>query len=397
MASRSRPHDDAVRAISTPAASQPPALAGEPFAIPVEEHAALLEALAQGIPEVEADAGGLLRQLTRHVLATPGKLLRPLLMLDACRAAGGDPRLAFSAALGTEFGHLASLIHDDIIDGDHERRGQQTLHVKYGIAPAILTGDLLLFHMFRCYVECRERGADPMRVLDAIETLSTTCIDMCRGQALEAALAGRLDTTEQAYLEMIGLKTAVVYRAAARIGACLGGAPDEAIEAVGSYGYNVGMAFQIVDDLFTFEGEAATVGKPLDSDLRNGRITLPIIYALQAGGPAARRRIAMALGLKPAGPAGPDERRPGERGGAQQRPAHGHLPAANGATRPVEGDGASYAQLVRLMEETGALALARARAARFTEEAKRQLDRLAPSAARERLRALADSLLERKR
>jgi geranylgeranyl diphosphate synthase type I len=380
MVSRSRPHDDAAHALPTQAAGPAPVRTGEPFAIPVEEHAALLEALARGVPEVEAEAGGLLRQMTRHVLATPGKLLRPLLMLDACRAAGGDPQLAFPAAVGTEFGHLASLIHDDIIDGDHERRGQPTVHVKYGIAPALLTGDLLLFHMFRCYVECRERGADPGRVLDAIETLSTTCIDMCRGQALEAMLTGRLDTTEQEYLEMIGLKTAVAYRAAARIGACLGGAPPEAIEAVGGYGYNVGMAFQIVDDLFTFEGQAAMVGKPLDSDLRNGRVTLPLIYALQAGGPEAREQLAAALGVRPAGA---DEGRP-ETG------------APNGAAW-LGDNGTGYAQLVRLLEETGALARARARAARFTEEAKRQLDRLAPSEARERLRALADSLLERQR
>src|SRR6185437_5322174 len=100
--------------------------------------------------------GGLLARTTRHVLAAPGKLLRPRLLLDACRAAGGDPERVFPAAAGTEYGHIASLVHDDIIDGDAVRRGQESVHAKYSVPAAILTGDLLIFQTFLSYTYCHE-------------------------------------------------------------------------------------------------------------------------------------------------------------------------------------------------------------------------------------------------
>jgi geranylgeranyl diphosphate synthase type I len=323
-----------------------------------DERARIASDLLVGIEAAVGDTPGRLGETTAHVLSTPGKLLRPLLMLDACRAAGGDPDRAFPAAVGTEYGHVASLIHDDIIDGDDERRAQQTLHVKYDLGAAILTGDLLIFQTFLSYTQCRERGASSDDVLAAIRTLSETCIDMCRGQELEAAIAGDLDTDERTYLEMIRLKTAGVCSAAARIGALLGGAGEEAIRAVGEYGANLGMAFQIVDDLLAYEGEAPAVGKPLHSDMLNRRVTLPIIYACRAGGPEVRERIGALLGHRQT----PEE---------------------------------AYGELVAILTCTHALRQARARAFRYTTTAKEHLDLLPPSESRERLHTLADLLLSR--
>ena len=303
--------------------------------------------------------GGLLAHTTGHALAVPGKLLRPQLLLDACEAAGGDPDRAFPAAAGTEYGHIASLIHDDIIDGDEQRRGQPALHVAYGVGAAILTGDLFIFQTFLNYTLCRDRGVSAERVLEAIRILSSTCIEVCEGQALEARIAGDLETDERTYLRMIRLKSASVCRAATQIGACLAEAPPEMVEALGTYGEKLGSAFQIIDDILAYEGRAFRLGKPLYSDLANGRVTLPIIYALQSGSPALRRRTARLF-------------------------AEPHLDASE-----------RYRELAGLLASSGALARARASAEELIGQARSQLHRLPQSPARDRLEMLADLVLTR--
>lgn len=300
-----------------------------------------------------------LSEACAYVIAAPGKLLRPLLMLDACRAAGGNPDQVFPAAVGTEYGHMASLVHDDIIDGDGERHGQAAVHVKYGLDTALLLGDLLIFQTFLSFAACEERGASAERVLAAIRTLGETCVAMCQGQALEARTAGDLTTDEATYLEIIRLKTAVFCRAAARIGARLGGAENWAVEAVARYGEHLGMTFQIVDDLLGYTGDDRVVGKPLSSDLANGRVTLPVIYAIESGGERTRARIRA-------------------------------LFQADAAHRER-----AHHDLIRLLADQGALTRARARAKWYTASAKRELDRLPETPARERLRALADGFLVR--
>ena len=329
------------------------------FAALVNERSQVRDALTQLMRESLGDQAGFLAETTQHALGASGKLLRPLLLLDACRAAGGDPDLVWPAALGTEFGHIASLIHDDIIDGDSERHGQAALHVKYTPGVAILTGDLLIFQAFLSYAQCADVGVSPERVLAAIRTLSVTCIEMCRGQALEESIAGDLETTEEQYLEVIRLKTASFCRAAARIGARLGGATEEDIATLGHYGHNLGMAFQIIDDVLSYEGSAARVGKTLSSDTRNHRVTLPIIYALRSGGPEVRHELATIFTTE--------------------------------ATESAE----AHERLKQLLVSTRGIAHARARAYRFTLRAQHHLAHLPYSLARERLSALANLFLER--
>jgi geranylgeranyl diphosphate synthase type I len=253
----------------------------------------LLQFLQRHTREALAGLGnsGALLRASEHMFAAPGKLLRPMLLLEACKAAGGDPAVVLPAAAGTEYGHMASLIHDDIIDGDAERRGQTALHVKFDLGAAILAGDLLIFETFLSYIECAERGVPSDRVLASIHTLTRTCIQICRGQALEAGLVGDLSASARAYLQVIRLKTASFYRGACRIGALMAGAPDAVIDALERYGHNLGMAFQIVDDILPYDGAATDVGKPLSSDLRNARVTLPVIYGLQDGSARLRQEI----------------------------------------------------------------------------------------------------------
>lgn len=329
------------------------------FAALADERARILEYLVQHMHESLGQTAGFLAETTDYVLSAPGKLLRPLLLIDACKAAGGDPSLVFPAAAGTEYGHIASLIHDDIIDGDAQRRGQDTLHVKYNVPAALLTGDYLIFHTFLCYTQCADSGVSAERVLKAIRMLSTTCIEMCQGQALEAQVAGNLDTDEQTYLELIRLKTATFCQSAAAIGACLGGADDGAIDALSSYGTNLGMAFQIMDDILSYDGSSFLMGKPLTSDMRNQRVTLPIIYALEAGGAATRARLERLFATD--SPAGPD----------------------------------AHSAVIYLLLTTRALDRARALAYRYTHKAKAALDRLPYTESRERLRSLADIFLTR--
>jgi geranylgeranyl pyrophosphate synthase len=326
------------------------------------ERARIADDLVRHIRETLGNTGasGVLAEASEYVLSVMGKLMRPLLMLEACRAAGGDPELAFPAALGTEYGHVASLVHDDIIDGDTERRGQPTLHARYDIPSAILTGDLFIFQTFLNFTECETRGVSAERVLAAIRALSSTCIELCQGQALEASIAGNLDTTEHTYLEMVRLKTASFCRAAAHIGALLGGADDAAVEAMAGFGENLGVTFQLIDDILPYASGSHNTGKPDGSDILNRRVTLPIIYAIQAD-KAARPQIEAIFR------AGPEER---ER---------------------------AHQQLLGLLQATRALQRVRALAYRYTHKAKQHLDRLPQSPSRERLRALADTLIARDR
>ena len=330
------------------------------FAALADERAHILDYLVQHMHETLGQSAGFLAETTDYVLSAPGKMLRPLLLIDACKAAGGAPSLVFPAAAGTEYGHIASLIHDDIIDGDSQRRGQDTLHVKYNVPAALLTGDYLIFHTFLCYTQCVDSGVSAERVLKAIRMLSTTCIEMCQGQALEAQVAGKLDTDERTYLELIRLKTATFCQSAAAIGACLGGADDDVIDALSGYGTNLGMAFQLMDDILSYDGSSYLMGKPLTSDTRNQRVTLPIIYALQAGGPEARRELERVF-------------------------------AADSAAADADG----YKAVAHLLLTTRALDRARGLAYRYTHKAKAQLDRLPYSESRERLRSLADVFLTR--
>lgn len=320
----------------------------------------LLEFLQRHTREALAGLGnsGALLRASEHMFATPGKLLRPMLLLEACEAAGGDPAVVLPAAAGTEYGHMASLIHDDIIDGDAERRGQTALHVKFDLGAAILAGDLLIFETFLSYIQCAERGVGSDRVLAAIHTLTRTCIDICRGQALEASLAGDLTAGARAYLQVIRLKTASFYRGACRIGAVLAGAPEPVVIALERYGHNLGMAFQIVDDTLPYDGAANRVGKPLASDLKNGRVTLPVILGLQTPSTRLRQEIATLF-----------------RAPTMASSAHQRLAAA--------------------LRDSGATVRARDLAARYTARAQHHLGLVPPSEARERLHQWAALTLAR--
>lgn len=246
----------------------------------------------------ERDASNPLLAVGDYLLQTRGKMLRGILLLDSCRAVGGDPDSVMLAAAGTEYGHLASLVHDDLIDRDDRRRGRRSVWREYGADLAVLSGDLLIFQAYRCLAMCGDT-VPPERVVRVLDVLSAGCIDMCLGQALETELTGNCGATPAQYLDVARYKTASLFRTAVESGAILGGGTGEQIAAVRRFAEDVGIAYQMVDDILPYTTEADKLEKSGDSDLRNRRVTLPVIYALEAGNEPERRALLKAFGAGP--------------------------------------------------------------------------------------------------
>jgi geranylgeranyl diphosphate synthase type I len=238
-----------------------------------------------------ATGAGELTALHRHAVLPAGKLLRPLLVVDAALATGGPVQPVLPAAVAVELLHVGSLIHDDIIDGDLERRGRDSVHHRFGTHRAILGGDALFFRQFALVAQCRERGVPEERVVRAGQALAVAGEELCRGAMLELDYAGAPELSLEAYLRMAGLKTSPLFSGACRIGAILSGADREEVAALDRYGHALGIAFQARDDLLPYDAGPSASGKPADSDLGNQRPTLPVILAHQRAAPGDRLLI----------------------------------------------------------------------------------------------------------
>ncbi len=229
-------------------------------------------------------------EISRYVLRKKGKRLRPALVLLSSRLfSPGSEESVFLASL-VELLHTASLIHDDIVDNAGVRRGKESVHTKWGPNITVLLGDYLYIKSIGLSLQSRHD-----RVIRLLADVSARMIE---GELDEYALAGDLRISEDRYMDIVENKTAVLFGACCRIGAILGLASPEEEEAVAAYGLNLGKTFQIVDDLLDFTGEARVLGKPVLSDLGEGRITLPLIHALQSDGKGVRQRIKPLVGRK---------------------------------------------------------------------------------------------------
>ena len=217
----------------------------------------------------------LIPQLAGHIIAAGGKRLRPMLTLASSRLCGyrGDRHLALAAAV--EFIHTATLLHDDVVDASGLRRGLATANAVWGNKPSVLVGDFLFSRAFQLMVE-----DGSLKVLDI---LSRAAAVIAEGEVLQLMTANDLDTTEAKYLEVINAKTAALFAAAARIGAVLGERKDTEEKALEAYGRNLGIAFQLVDDMLDYSAQQAELGKAVGDDFRDGKITLPVVLAFQAG------------------------------------------------------------------------------------------------------------------
>jgi geranylgeranyl diphosphate synthase type I len=234
------------------------------------------------------DAEDELDAMCRYAVQPPGKLFRPYLLLESCAAVGGDPHAAVPAALGAEYGHVASLVHDDIIDNDLVRRGRASVPAAYGRDHAIVVGDTLIFRLFLALSECVNRGAPAERVVASLRAVALAGVDLCRGQTFDGRLRRGIKVGLDDYRAAVRGKTGALFRGACEVGALLGGGGDRQVSALATYGEQLGIAFQMADDLLAYRSTTDVAGKDLLSDLRNRQMTFPLVVAADLGGDAVR-------------------------------------------------------------------------------------------------------------
>jgi geranylgeranyl diphosphate synthase type I len=238
-----------------------------------------------------------LYEAARHIFSAGGKRLRPYLVLKSCELVGGDPGLALPFAAGLEILHNFTLIHDDIMDNDPVRRGAPTIHSKWGVPVAIASGDLLFAKVYQAMYASYFDGSLPGdRVLDSMKAVTEATIGICEGQVLDVSFPDTRDVSMEDYIFMVGAKTSALFKACAEIGAIVGGANKEDVERLGSFAWDAGIAFQIVDDILGVTADEEKLGKPVGSDLREGKKTLIIVHALENASPVEKEAILKVLG-----------------------------------------------------------------------------------------------------
>ncbi len=209
-----------------------------------------------------------LKEPIRYFLDTPGKRIRPLLTLLSCQAVGGKTGDALSAAAGIELFHDFTLIHDDIMDQDEMRRGRSTIHTLWDESTAILAGDALVGMAYASLLK-----SEPRYLWRVMDLFSEGLIKVCEGQALDTEFEQREEVRPEEYLDMIHKKTAWLFKMSCQIGAILGGASESQVEDIHAFGENLGMGFQIQDDLLDFVADESKLGKKVGSDLKMGKKT----------------------------------------------------------------------------------------------------------------------------
>lgn len=220
-----------------------------------------------------------LREASYHLIKAGGKKLRPVLVVLSSKSVGGRAQDALKTAASMELIHTFSLIHDDIMDKDKMRRGKPSVHMLWGEPMAILAGDALFSKAFETVLET-DAEIDPERVIGALKTVVDSCIKICEGQALDIEFEGKLDVKEEEYMNMIYKKTAALIAAATKAGAILGGGTEEQVQALSEYGRLIGLAFQIQDDYLDVVSDEEDIGKPVGSDIVEGKMTLMVVHAL---------------------------------------------------------------------------------------------------------------------
>jgi geranylgeranyl diphosphate synthase type I len=232
-----------------------------------------------------------------HLIRLGGKRLRPFVLVKCCELVGGNAEDALPAAVAVELLHNFTLIHDDVMDRDDFRHAAPTVHKVYGEPAAIIAGDMLFALVFNHVCEAFwRRNIAPSSAQRVIQVLSEAAITICEGQWMDMSLQNRNDIPEETYLSLAAKKTGSLYLASAAVGGIVGGAKGEVIKRLSSYGEKVGQAFQVVDDLLGAVGDPKKTGKPVGSDIRNGKSTIIFLHALRTATPENRKIIMNAFG-----------------------------------------------------------------------------------------------------
>jgi len=295
----------------------------------------------------------LIPQIGQYIRTSGGKRIRPAVLLMAARLVGyhGDRSILYAAVV--EFIHTATLVHDDIIDDSDLRRGRLAVHSRWGNDITVLLGDYLYIKSMALALTHDE--------LEIIRNLCDVTLRMIEGELYQLTKNGDADITEEEHFDIMRRKTAYLFGGCAQIGGMLGKVSPEREQALKEYGFNLGMAFQIVDDLLDFTGDAEAVGKPIASDLREGKVTLPLIHLQQHDRSGDGARIIR------------------------------DVIAARNATQE------QWHELLRRLKEHASIDYAYRKAVEFTERAKKPLYSFPPSSERDALLALPDYVLSRDR
>lgn len=290
----------------------------------------------------------LIETIGSYIIESGGKRVRPLLALLAARALDyrGDKHITLAALI--EFMHTSTLLHDDVVDESHLRRGRRTANDTWGNAPSVLVGDFLYSRSFEMMVEV---GSMPIMAI-----LSRATSVIAEGEVLQLTNIGNADLDEEAYFATIRGKTAMLFEAASHTGAVVAGGSDEQVEALRLYGCHLGLAFQLIDDLLDYQGNAGEMGKNVGDDLAEGKPTLPLLRAMAVGTPAQVEVV----------------------------------------RRAISEGGLSYLdEVLAIVHETGALEYTRQRANEMVERALLELQKLPVSPYRDSLELLVRQAVER--
>jgi octaprenyl-diphosphate synthase len=295
----------------------------------------------------------LIPQIGQYIRTSGGKRMRPAVLLMAARLSGytGDRAILYAAVV--EFIHTATLVHDDIIDDADLRRGRLAVHSRWGNDITVLLGDYL-------YIKSMALALTH-DTLDIVRLLCDVTLKMIEGELYQLTKNGDADITEEEHFDIMRRKTAYLFGGCAQIGGLLGGVSKEREQALREYGFNLGIAFQLVDDLLDYTGDAETVGKPIGSDLREGKVTLPLIHLQQQEPDGVGSRIIRDVI----------------------------------ASRNVTGD--QWDELRRGLIEHASIDYAYRRAVEFADRSKKHLYAFPPSPERDALLALPDYVLSRDR
>jgi len=291
-------------------------------------------------------------KIGKYIQASGGKRVRPAVLLMAARLCGCAGERAVRYAAVVEFIHTATLVHDDIIDDSALRRGRQSVHSQWGNDVTVLLGDYL-------YIKSMALALTYDR-LDIVRVLCDVTLKMIEGEIYQLTKNGDATITEEEHFDIIRRKTAYLFGGSVQIGGMLGRVTKEQEEALQQYGFNLGIAFQLVDDLLDFTGDLAALGKPVGADLVEGKMTLPLIHLLQQGGTRGEEIVRDII-------------------------------AQRSATE------AQWAELLRLLKEHRSIEYAHHRALEFAERARKPLYAFPPSHERDALLALPDFVLSRDR
>lgn len=285
----------------------------------------------------------LVAEIAAYLVQAGGKRLRPLLVLLAARSCGDSSPHPVKLAVAIEFLHTAMLLHDDVVDESTLRRGRRTANAEWGNAASVLVGDFLHSRAFELMVELGN--------IDVMALISKATNGIAEGEVQQLTLLQNTSTSEADYLEVIYRKTALLFEVSAESGAVLGGASASEAAAYREYGRHLGLAFQLMDDWLDYEGSAQDLGKNTGDDLAEGKVTLPIILALQAAGASDRRILEQAI-TEPGSIAFEDVRCIAERCGGIETTKHRAAAEASLAESALQDlpDSACKSQMIRLSQ-----------------------------------------------